>query len=516
VPATRRNAISELFFRIHPWIYRKTGGRLLGRFGNTPILLLTTRGRKTGQLRTNGLAYLDRGNHWAVAASWAGEPKHPVWYLNLMAHPDVTIQIRDRQIPVRARPLEGDERELVWKELVAQDPSFAEYDERTRGIREIPVIVLEPREATARAAEGTDGGAPCVMYGLSCSYFTGKLQAYFQTKGLPYRFVEMTRGQFKACGAATGIIQLPCVQTPDGTWLTDTTAILEHFEERGAGPRIRPEDPAAAFCSLLLEDLFDEWYWRPALYYRWAFDEDAKLMSNQLARTMLRDVPLPLFLRRWFILRRQRLVYMKKDGVTKETAPTIEALYVDTLHALDAIFARRSFLFGNRPCQADFGLFGPFFRHFFCDPTSGALMREHAPHVAHWVTRLWKTRPSDLADAAISSVPDDLGFFFEMIADDYLPYLEANAQAVAAGAETVRHRAQGVEWQIPSAPYRAECFNELKRRFAALDPTAADRVAELLPARAIGLLRGAVTELETPTTPGGLRGRLWRPASVFG
>lgn len=145
MPAARRNALTEFFFRIHPWIYRKSGGRILGRFGNAPILLLFTRGRKSGQPRTNGLVYLDRGDHWAVAASWAGEPKHPIWYLNLMAHPNVTIQIRDRRIPVRARELQGEDRDLVWKEIVAQDPGFAVYEERTRGVRDIPVVVLEPR-----------------------------------------------------------------------------------------------------------------------------------------------------------------------------------------------------------------------------------------------------------------------------------------------------------------------------------------------------------------------------------
>ena len=151
MPAARRNAITEFLFRIHPWIYRKTGGRILGRLGTAPILLLSTRGRKSGEPRTNGLMYLDRGDHWAVAASWAGEPKHPVWYLNLMAEPNVTIQIRDRLIPVRARELEGEERDLIWKEIVAQDPGFAEYEERTRGIRKIPVVVFGPRETDTAA-----------------------------------------------------------------------------------------------------------------------------------------------------------------------------------------------------------------------------------------------------------------------------------------------------------------------------------------------------------------------------
>lgn len=515
--AVRRNRISELFFRVHPWIYRATRGRLLGRFGDTPVLLLTTRGRKTGLSRTNGLAYVDRGGRWFAAASWAGEPKDPLWYRNLMAHPDVTIQIRDRVIPVRARRLEGEERTLAWKEIVAQDPSFAEYEERTRGIREIPVVVFEPRNASDGATETPSDAAPHVLYGLGCSYYTGKLQAYLQTRGIPYRFEELDRGQFRECGKATGIVQLPCVQKPDGDWLTDTTTILEHFEEQeNTGPPLRPEEPSTAFASLLLEDFFDEWYWRPALYYRWAFAEDARLMGDVLARTLLRDVPLPLRLRRWFVIFRQRRVYLKRDGVTQRTAPSIEALYLDTLHALDAIFARRPFLLGERPCEADFGLFGPFFRHFFCDPTSGALMREHAPHVAHWVTRLWKTRPSDLTGApAPSAIPDDLDFFFDLISRDYLPYLAANAQAFAAGRDTVRYRAQGVEWEIPVAPYRVECFNALKRRFAALSPELAARIADRLGPAAIDLLNAPATEMPAQTDGQGLRGRLWRPASVF-
>ena len=511
MPAARRNAWTELFFRIHPWIYRRTGGRVLGRFGGTPVLLLTTRGRKSGEPRTNGLLYFDRGDHWAVAASWAGEPKHPAWYRNLVADPGATIEIRGRRIPVRARELEGEERALVWKEIVARDPSFAEYERRTRGIREIPVVVLEPRAGGAPSP----GGGIHVLHGLSCSYYTGKLEAYMRTKGIPFVFQEVDQLDFRKIADATGVVQLPALETPEGTWLTDTTAILEHFESREEGPRVRPADPATAFCSLLLEDLFDEWYWRPALYYRWAFDEDAQLMSSVLARVMARNLRMPHFLARRVVLSRQRRVYLKQDGVTQETAPAIEAHYRETLRALDAIFARRPFLFGERPCEADFGLFGPFFRHFFCDPTPGALMREIGPHVAHWVTRLWKTRPADLDGVPeVAEVPDDLGFFFEMAANDYLPYLEANARAVADGSDLVGYRAQGAFWEIPVAPYRAECFNELKRRFAALDPDAARRVAAILPAQAIRLLEGPPSKVAMRTNRKGLTGRLGQPAAV--
>lgn len=146
MPAARRNAVTEFFFRVHPWIYRKSGGRLLTQLDGNPILLLNTRGRRSGLPRTNGLVYVEREDGWLVAASWAGEPKDPIWYLNLMACRDITIQVKDRVIPVRARNLEGKERDLGWKEIVAQDPSFAEYEERTRGLREIPVVLFEARD----------------------------------------------------------------------------------------------------------------------------------------------------------------------------------------------------------------------------------------------------------------------------------------------------------------------------------------------------------------------------------
>ena len=142
--AVKRNAFTQAFFRIHPWIYRKSGRRLLTSLGGIPILLLNTRGRKSGQPRTNGLVYVDLGDSWAVAASWAGEPKHPIWYLNLMAQPNITIQVRNKVIDVSARELEGEERDSAWKMIVDQDGGFAEYEKRTKGIRDIPVIAFEP------------------------------------------------------------------------------------------------------------------------------------------------------------------------------------------------------------------------------------------------------------------------------------------------------------------------------------------------------------------------------------
>lgn len=319
--------------------------------------------------------------------------------------------------------------------------------------------------------------SPMILHGLKLSYFTGKLEAYLRAKGIAHTFVEMDMKDFRRCARATGVAQMPQLELPDGTWLTDTTAIMERFEADFPEPAFRPRDPAAAFMSLLLEDYFDEWLWRPALYYRWAFEEDAKLMSAQIARTMLRDVRAPFWLRRRIILDRQRRVYMRQDGVTRRTAPQIEALYRETLAYLEAILSTRPFLFGARPCEADFGLFGPMFRHFSSDPTPSAIMRETAPHVAAWVTRLWATTPDQIAHAPeIIAAPDDLAPLLRAVSAHYLPYLNTNARAVGEGAKHVCYTVEGVDWRVPASPYRAQCLARLQRTYQGLPNTARDEV----------------------------------------
>ncbi|MEO0981687.1 MAG: glutathione S-transferase N-terminal domain-containing protein [Pseudomonadota bacterium] len=308
-----------------------------------------------------------------------------------------------------------------------------------------------------------------VLYGLKLSYFTGKLEGYLRAKGIVHDYVELTTAEFRRCAKATGVAQMPQLEMPDGRWLTDTTPIIAHFEAAGEGPRLSPAQPAAAFISLFLEDLFDEWLWRPALYYRWAFKDDARLMSARIAQTMLRDMKAPYFAKRRFILGRQKRVYLNEDGVTDTTKDQIEALYLDTLDALEPVFAARPFLFGERPCEADFGLFGPMFRHFSIDPTPAAIMRDRAPNVAAWTARLWATTPETLAGAPeIDATPDDLSPYLKTAGDDYLIYLAANAEAVASEKADAEYAIRGVDWRVPASPYRAACLGALQTKFQSL------------------------------------------------
>lgn len=349
------------------------------------------------------------------------------------------------------------------------------------------------------------------LHGLKLSYFTGKLEGYFRAKGIPFDFVEMDRSDFRNCAEATGIAQMPQVQTPDGLWMTDTTAIIAHFEQMSDLPALSPKTPVAKFFSLLLEDLFDEWLWRPALYYRWVPKEDMRLMSSQAARTMLRDVKLPQWLRQQFIKSRQKKVYLDQDGVTEDTAPAIEMLYLGVLTALEPIFSVRPYLFGDHPCEADFGLFGPFFRHFSHDPTPAAIMRETAPNTFLWTARLWAARPEDFAAVTrVSDVPEDLAALIDMAASDYLPYLAANSAAYEAQDTNVSYQQSGVHWTIPVSPYRAECLNVLKSVFTGLDEQGQSCAVQRLGETAAAILRLPVVELRKNSDRAKPTDRLWQ------
>ena len=122
--------------------FRANAGTVPSQFAGVPILLLHNVGAKSGQARINPLAYQPLDTGYAIFGSFAGAPKHPAWYHNLLANPEVEIEVADRTEKVRARVVTGDERSAIWERQKAAIPQFAQYEEKTD--REIPVIVLEP------------------------------------------------------------------------------------------------------------------------------------------------------------------------------------------------------------------------------------------------------------------------------------------------------------------------------------------------------------------------------------
>lgn len=123
-------------------VYRLTGGRLMGSFQGRPVCLVTMTGAKSGKTRTVPLMYVPYKDGVIIVASQGGAPKSPVWFHNLVKHPDIEVQYKSRKMKLRAREVAGEEKAQVWPTCVEHYPSYDDYQARTD--RSIPVFVCEP------------------------------------------------------------------------------------------------------------------------------------------------------------------------------------------------------------------------------------------------------------------------------------------------------------------------------------------------------------------------------------
>jgi len=129
--------------RAQTWLYKKTDGKVAGKFlKGALVALVTTIGRKIGEPRVVPLLYLREGDRVVLVASQGGSAKHPLWYLNLRANPKVTIQIKDQVLNLTARDATEQECAEYWPKLVAMYSGFDDYQSWTE--RVIPVVICDP------------------------------------------------------------------------------------------------------------------------------------------------------------------------------------------------------------------------------------------------------------------------------------------------------------------------------------------------------------------------------------
>ena len=141
--STTSAAALKAFGKLNVPLYRLSRGRLFGQIAGSPVLLLTSIGRRSGQPRTAPVLYLADGERLIVIGSNAGHEKAPAWSLNLEANPDAEVELAGKRRKVQARVAAGEEREELWHEMNVQYGGFDDYNARTT--REIRLFVLEPR-----------------------------------------------------------------------------------------------------------------------------------------------------------------------------------------------------------------------------------------------------------------------------------------------------------------------------------------------------------------------------------
>lgn len=126
----------------HIQLYVESGGAQGHLWNGHYNLLLTTRGRKTGELRRTALIYGKDGDRYIIVGSNGGSAKHPLWYQNLLADPEVTLQVGPDVFTARASTAGPDEKPALWKMMATKFPTYDSYQRKTK--REIPVVILQP------------------------------------------------------------------------------------------------------------------------------------------------------------------------------------------------------------------------------------------------------------------------------------------------------------------------------------------------------------------------------------
>ena len=339
------------------------------------------------------------------------------------------------------------------------------------------------------------------VYGSRISYFTGKLESYLRYRGLPYELLP-TYAHAREVMAGTGSTQMPAIRLEDGRWASDTTPLLAWLDARDGAPSIYPDDPALRFVALLVEDYADEWLWRPAMHYRWSHRLDRDHASGLLADEQMTRIRVPRALKRLAVVRRQRGGFVKGDGVSARTRKHVEAGYITALNRLEAIFHRRTFLLGDAPSIADFGMIGPMLRHFAQDPTPADIMRSRAPRVYEWVARMWNTRAVDRATEWIAAIDASLAELMREVCETHLVQLRENAIAAAAGKRRFGEVVQGVRYEnLPVGRYRVWCLEALRREWASLGDTARDGLRPFLVGPGASVLWDTTTPLGSGYDP---------------
>lgn len=329
---------------------------------------------------------------------------------------------------------------------------------------------------------------PYKLYVSDVSYYSGKLEAYLRYKGIAHDRIEInTKIMRETIFPATGFMKVPVMQCADGRWLKDTTPMIQWLEQQHPQHPIFPQDPVSRFITLLVEDYADEWMWRPAMYYRWRFSDSHSLLRKRLGRELSAGTLYPETLTGWYMRWRQYLVFVRGDGVRDDNEIHVQEVYHRTLRQMTRLLGGRKFLSGGKPGIMDFAFFASMFRHFALDPHSAKIMVDTAPAVYAWVGRLWNAQGIDCE----SGVFDDLSSthwddIFANIGNEYLPYLDCNAEAYTKKRTRFDLILGNVLYpKMPVVRYRVACRSELLKAYRALGSENQARVRSRLKASGI-------------------------------
>jgi glutathione S-transferase len=273
------------------------------------------------------------------------------------------------------------------------------------------------------------------LYAITHSLYSGRARAYLIKQGIPFRELSTGHESFKAEVLPRGKLPtIPTLVTPEGEVIRDGAAIIEHFEAACGRPN-RPPGPRQQIVSALFDVIGTDGLLRPAMHYRWNFQEENLDFVNYHFFHSQRDTPQRQEKTEHMMNRMRHVAQIW--GVNDETKDLVETLYLEYLDALSAHFEQYAYLLGWRPCIGDFGLLAPMYAHLGRDPYPARLMQQRAVRVYRWVERMnradqdvpeyFEAGTDFLAD---DEVPGSLLAVLKVLAEDFLPETRSAADTI--------------------------------------------------------------------------------------
>ena len=276
---------------------------------------------------------------------------------------------------------------------------------------------------------------PHILYAMPHSLYSGRARSYLIKNRIPFEERSTGHESFKAEVLPKGKLPtIPTLVTPEGEVIRDGAAIIEHFEAAN-GRRCQPPGARQQVISALFDVIGTDGLLRPAMHYRWNFPDDNLAFVRYHFLHSQRDVPerdekTEAMMNR---MRHAAMIF----GVTEQSQPVVEALYLEYLEALNTHFEHYPYLLGWRPCIGDFGLLAPMHAHLGRDPYPARLMQQRAPAVYRWVERM-NREDQDAPEyfnagndfLANDEIPETLIPVLKILAEDFVPETLAAAELI--------------------------------------------------------------------------------------
>ena len=270
-------------------------------------------------------------------------------------------------------------------------------------------------------------------YGWQVSPYSAKTRSYLHYAGIGFTDIEPgVPTLYRRIQSAVGRIIMPTVRLEDGTWLQDSSVIIDHFEARESTASVHPPAPTVRLASALLEVFADEWLPMAALHYRWNLAANSEFAITEFARSGFPSLPRALGRPLVRPMAGKMKGYLPLLGVTPETQPGVEKMVQVVLASLEAQLQVTDFVLGDRPCLGDFALFGPLWAHLYRDPASRFLF-DDAPSVIRWMESL-RTQPV-ASGSFLDRVPESLSPLFACALQDQWGWIRTLVAAIDAYCE---------------------------------------------------------------------------------